>query len=595
MKEERQEHWTFIDFLCINQNDVAERGHQVRLMRQVYEDAAEVVAWMGTTPDLRDNDSIDKVERTLTALDRICRDRGSISTRFVIEDAVSRGLVSKEEMFADGQYSFTTLLKAYTIRTSDEVPASARLHMSGRRWLFKTRERAAAPAKEASSSMWDGSQTDDLEAADIGLSEEIFRGLCSSGILRRWLRGAVPYGGLPKGEIEQTLKNAIVEVPEEYILWLAIWESSDDEMSYYTQSMIAAFLQRDYWSRAWIVQEVASAKQLTLRFRSLRLRSEHLSSFVAFVGDLFGLDVQYSVSNDEDDSSKWLHDCQRLNGIMTDPSIPLAQRNEARCMMITAQLMNFRKPLYESDSNIDAKYRRINLLTGVCNWSMQECKERFDRLFGIMCLTDSQLVPSYTMSSLDLFLRIMTEGILESDRNDAGDDPKDHWLKEHLFCCTLLSALQLDIWHPMVDLTTSIILGFCQESLVPPARANVNAMLLSISFFKGSSNKSRIAARLRTAATLQRLQDMPNDQILKSPCSGLQAQSVGQWKWMAVCIVVDVFARVVDFRERRGESERPRTESITSELNDRNLTGESTDKASLLLANIRHSVPGGGL
>src|SRR2546421_3961507 len=35
------------DAICINQQDLAERGQQVRLMRKVYEKAARVIVWLG--------------------------------------------------------------------------------------------------------------------------------------------------------------------------------------------------------------------------------------------------------------------------------------------------------------------------------------------------------------------------------------------------------------------------------------------------------------------------------------------------------------------------------------------------------------------
>lgn len=37
----------FIDALCINQEDMAERESQIQLMRRIYSDASEVVAWLG--------------------------------------------------------------------------------------------------------------------------------------------------------------------------------------------------------------------------------------------------------------------------------------------------------------------------------------------------------------------------------------------------------------------------------------------------------------------------------------------------------------------------------------------------------------------
>ena len=42
----------FIDAICIDQTDIHERNHQVKLMREVYSSAATVVAWLGPVPEL---------------------------------------------------------------------------------------------------------------------------------------------------------------------------------------------------------------------------------------------------------------------------------------------------------------------------------------------------------------------------------------------------------------------------------------------------------------------------------------------------------------------------------------------------------------
>jgi hypothetical protein len=45
----------FIDAVCINQNDVAERNTQVGLMRHVYSQADRVIAWIGEPKENEDN------------------------------------------------------------------------------------------------------------------------------------------------------------------------------------------------------------------------------------------------------------------------------------------------------------------------------------------------------------------------------------------------------------------------------------------------------------------------------------------------------------------------------------------------------------
>jgi hypothetical protein len=42
----------WIDQLCINQNDVIERSHQVNFMSRIYKRASYVIAWLGSTSEL---------------------------------------------------------------------------------------------------------------------------------------------------------------------------------------------------------------------------------------------------------------------------------------------------------------------------------------------------------------------------------------------------------------------------------------------------------------------------------------------------------------------------------------------------------------
>ena len=46
-KQEGQYAWLWIDALCVNQYDVSERSSQVRLMKQIYETAGNVIVWLG--------------------------------------------------------------------------------------------------------------------------------------------------------------------------------------------------------------------------------------------------------------------------------------------------------------------------------------------------------------------------------------------------------------------------------------------------------------------------------------------------------------------------------------------------------------------
>ena len=47
LRQENEEMLLWVDALCINQSDLAEKSHQVQQMRQIYERATSVIAWLG--------------------------------------------------------------------------------------------------------------------------------------------------------------------------------------------------------------------------------------------------------------------------------------------------------------------------------------------------------------------------------------------------------------------------------------------------------------------------------------------------------------------------------------------------------------------
>lgn len=71
----RQGFKLWIDAICINQQDVAERNHQVSLMRDIYASAWQVVVWLGGEADDSDLAII-----TLRWLASVVRDRPSMTT-----------------------------------------------------------------------------------------------------------------------------------------------------------------------------------------------------------------------------------------------------------------------------------------------------------------------------------------------------------------------------------------------------------------------------------------------------------------------------------------------------------------------------------
>jgi hypothetical protein len=55
----------WIDAVCINQQDVTERSEQVKMMREIYERATEVIVWLGEQPVASVTTSPDAAETPL--------------------------------------------------------------------------------------------------------------------------------------------------------------------------------------------------------------------------------------------------------------------------------------------------------------------------------------------------------------------------------------------------------------------------------------------------------------------------------------------------------------------------------------------------
>ena len=70
--EQGKETWFWIDAICIDQSNIDERNHQVKLMRQIYASAKQVLVWLGE----EENDSDSALDYLNWALDPLNRTRG---------------------------------------------------------------------------------------------------------------------------------------------------------------------------------------------------------------------------------------------------------------------------------------------------------------------------------------------------------------------------------------------------------------------------------------------------------------------------------------------------------------------------------------
>ena len=92
LRDEPRAIWA--DQVCINQDDLSERGHQVKLMGQIYKNTTKVLAWLGRDEENFAKLALDK----FGALDEIFRDEERLNQ--FTEDQKEH-----PEMFDDGSWS----------------------------------------------------------------------------------------------------------------------------------------------------------------------------------------------------------------------------------------------------------------------------------------------------------------------------------------------------------------------------------------------------------------------------------------------------------------------------------------------------------
>lgn len=343
--------WIFIDALCINQDDIKERGHQVKRMGAIYGNATEVVAWLGTSLGYRRR-------------------------------------------------------------------KTSRVRKFGRR-----------------SRDWN----------------EIQKILSDSSVLSR------------------------------------IWSGSRATiLGRHLDTLAAMFLEHSYWSRMWIVQEIALASVLTFQFRDFRLGD---SSFNRLITHIKRQDFTPRYSS-------WV------------PS---------QIMLLRGQLST------RSNQNQD----KGSMVSAIIDYSEQECTEPYDRVFGVLGLADTTLIPDYNMPRLELFQRVFTESMLRFDKatnlidetESRWDRPEPYGSRKALFCQKLLSALELDGF----DLLTATLIYFTLYGLTEFQRSR-NGRIADLVLEIGAPATTRMATTLETVEHYLR---KPDDVI--TPLGNTGSISLREW------------------------------------------------------------------
>ena len=77
----------------------------------------------------------------------------------------------------------------------------------------------------------------------------------------------------------------------------------------------------------------------------------------------------------------------------------------------------------------------------ILRYGIQNCSRLHDKVFGLLGLTSVRLKPSYAMSTLELYVRVLVEGMNEIILIES---PTMRMMRLDVFCVTLLSILDLN-------------------------------------------------------------------------------------------------------------------------------------------------------
>lgn len=196
-----------------------------------------------------------------------------------------------------------------------------------------------------------------------------------------------------------------------------------------------AFLPPGYWSRAWIVQEIALSRRSVFKYRHLSLDAKSFKIFLLL--------------NREYDSPKRATRGGALagsNGVGSDSPKGDLQTRAEHLASATALNACFFGVL--SDGSIHDL---------IIFFSRQNCSEWRDKIYAFTGLVRSGLPIDYAIGRVELYARVLSEGCLEilSPRTGENADTQE---KLNLFLPALLTSLQLDLFDPVALLTTHIMM-----------------------------------------------------------------------------------------------------------------------------------------
>ena len=155
-----------------------------------------------------------------------------------------------------------------------------------------------------------------------------------------------------------------------------------------SQDFLQVFLTSEHWSRLWIVQEIATAQRVLFRCGLLELAEARLLLFVsasfAALKDKKRVDLSYFADFDK-------------------------RANQHDRDYVCYSLLQQRSDQLENGSGFQP--RHITDVLG--SYALQQCIVGRDRIYGLLSLTTSLCKVDHSAASIDVFLQILAENLLE--------------------------------------------------------------------------------------------------------------------------------------------------------------------------------------
>lgn len=287
--------------------------------------------------------------------------------------------------------------------------------------------------------------------------------------------------------------------------------------------LVYAMFNLRYWSRLWIFQEVVLARVLVLQFRMIRLSAKVarlLSSCLRNSGPLRGewdpvtcASRLYLLPNPK-------HQHQTPFRSKEFDSLQEYHENVYSAMFISEHFFVIREKLQVSPTGNSA----ISIKVAVDRTMTQTCLRPYDRIYGLLGITNSRLGGDYRMRKINLYLRALLEGTLERgatttrqlERREESREDSREYPGTLQFYVTLMLRLELSWYDPVVVLATTRaleLLGRYDFNL--PSYTNIVEKLMmhlqapkARTYFQSSKEWIRFQA-IRSQLQYYRISDLP--------------------------------------------------------------------------------------